>query len=86
MIEAKVKVIRIMPLPVVHPRWERDDSEYPETIQVSFGNGKIRTYVLKEDQPKPNLTTEDELTRLFKENTYGGYHTEGYKGKHAKKK
>lgn len=26
MIEAKV--IRIMPLPVVHPRWERQDSEY----------------------------------------------------------
>ena len=84
MIEAKV--IRIMPLPVVHPRWERQDSEYPETIQVSFGNGKIRTYILKEEMPKPNLTTEDELTRLFKENTYGGYLAEGYKGNHAKNK
>jgi len=82
----EAKVIRIMPLPVVHPRWERQDSEYPETIQVSFGNGKIRTYVLKEEMPKPNVMHEDELTRLFKENTYGGYHAGGYKGKHAKKK
>ena len=84
MIEAKV--IRIMPLPVVHPRWERQDSEYPEIMQVSFENGKVRTYGLREEMPKPNVMHEDELTRLFKENTYGGYHADGYKGKHAKKK
>ena len=77
---SEAKTIRIMPLPVVHPRWEREGSEYPEILQVSFSNGKIRTYILKEEQPRPSqLLKTSEIAKLFRENTYG------YAPKHSKK-
>lgn len=74
---SEARAIRIMPLPVVHPRWETELSEYPEIIQVSFSNGKVRTYSMA-DQPKPNLISRREFNRLYKESG-------GYRPKHAKK-
>lgn len=72
--------IRIMPMPVVHPTWERDGSEYPETIRVSFCNGKIRTYHLAVEQPKPVTVDAETMARIMRASTFGGY-----KGKHEKK-
>ena len=74
------KTVRVMPLPVVHPRWENEWSEYPETIQVSFSDGKVRTYRIQIELPKPScLLKASEMAKLFRENTHG------YSPKHAKK-
>lgn len=72
--------VRYMPLPVPKPVWNDDEGGYPDTLKVSFVNGKIRTYRLDPvQQPKPHVISTKELARLFKENTLG------YKPKHAKK-
>lgn len=73
------RVIRIMPMPVVHPVWEHDDSEYPEVVKVSMANGKIRTYRLETEQPAPQIVDSQQIARMFRENTYGGY-----KARHGK--
>ena len=48
-----LRVIRVMPLPKVHPVWEHEDSKYPETIQVSMSNGKVVKYRIDIEQPHP---------------------------------
>lgn len=53
------KTIRIMPMPVVHPRWEHDYSQYPETVKISMSDGKIKTYRLVIEQPKPILFSNE---------------------------
>ena len=71
---------RILPMPVPHPVWDNDERGYPDSLKVSFRNGKVRTYRLDPvQQPKPHVISTKELARLFKENTYG------YQPKHAKK-
>ncbi len=70
--------IRIMPLPVVHPRWEREDSKYPETVKISMSDGKVKTYRLMVEQPKPFIFSE-EAAKVMERNTFGGY-----KAKHGK--
>ena len=77
---ANKTTIRIMPMPVVHPVWEHDESEYPETIRVSFCNGKIRTYYLAVEQPKPHTLDAETMAHIMRRATFGGY-----KGKHEKK-
>ena len=74
--------VRILPMPAPHPIYGPEGG-FPEKLKVGFRNGKVRTYRLDEDfvqQPKPQVLSSDELNRLFRENTYGGY-----KPKHAKK-
>lgn len=71
--------MKVMPMPVPHPIYESDESEYPDRLKVIFRNGKVRTYRLEVEQPKPNLISGTELTELFMKNTYG------YQGKHIKK-
>lgn len=45
--------IRVMPLPKVHGEWEHEDSRYPETIKVSFSDGRVVTYRIDVQQPHP---------------------------------
>jgi len=45
--------IRVMPLPMVHGEWEHEDSKYPETIKVSFSDGKVISYRIDIQQPHP---------------------------------
>lgn len=77
----KQTTIRIMPMPVVYPIWEHDESDYPETIRVSFSNGHVRTYSLCVEQPKPITIDAQSMAHLMRKSTYGG----SYKGKHEKK-
>ena len=76
--------IRVMPMINPLPMWDPDSmSEYPEVLKMAFRNGKIRTYRIVEDtvqQPKPQTVSAETLSRMFEENTFGGY-----KPKHAKK-
>ena len=76
--------IRVMPMVNPLPMWDPDStSEYPEVLKMAFRNGKIRTYRIVDDivqQPKPQTVSADALSRMFEENTFGGY-----KPKHAKK-
>jgi hypothetical protein len=84
MSEAKKQSVRKMPMPGVHPRYCYEFSEYPEIIDVSFSDGKVRKYTLADQaeikQPKPNVIKPSVLMELFEKNTYGGY-----LAKHAKK-
>ena len=73
------KTIRIMPMPVVHPRWENEYSQYPETVKISMSDGKIKTYRLVTEQPKPFIFS-DEASKIMERNTFGGY-----KAKHGKR-
>ena len=84
MSEAKKPNVRKMPLPVVHPRYSYEYSEYPEIVDISFHGGKVKKYILMDEaevkQPKPNVIKPSALMELFENNTYGGY-----KPKHGKK-
>ena len=71
---------RIMPMPVVHPVWEHDGSEYPDKLQVSFCNGKVRTYQIRIEQPKPHTLDAETMAHIMRKSTFGGY-----RGKHEKK-
>jgi hypothetical protein len=74
--------VRIMPMPVPHPIWKEGEGGYPKALKVSFSDGKVRTYNISEqvEQPPPHVCSTEELNRLFRENTYGGY-----RPRHAKK-
>lgn len=71
------KPVRVLPMPVVHSVWNDTDGEYPGVVKVSFSNGKVRSYRLEVEQPKPH-TFRDPIAELVRRNTYGG-------GKHLKK-
>ena len=48
--------VQVLPLPKVLPIWEHTGvSKYPETIKVSFSNGKVITYRIDVDMPHPCL-------------------------------
>ena len=48
------EVVQVLPLPKVHPIWEHPGiSKYPETIKVSFSNGKVVTYRIDVEIPHP---------------------------------
>lgn len=48
------ETVQVLPLPKVHPIWERPGiSKYPETIRVSFSDGKVVTYRIDVDLPHP---------------------------------
>ena len=77
--------VRIMPMVNPLPLWDKGSvSEYPETLRMAFRDGKIRNYrlVVEEtvQQPTPQVVSASELTRMFEENTFGGY-----KPRHGKK-
>lgn len=44
--------IRVLPLPHVHGEWIHDE-KYPETIRVSFSDGKVVKYKIDVEQPHP---------------------------------
>ena len=70
--------IRFMPMPAPHPMWS-EGGGFPVALKVPFRNGKVRTYILADQQqPAPNIMSKAEIDRLFAENG-------GYKPKHAKK-
>lgn len=48
------ETVQVLPMPKVHPIWEHPGiSRYPETIRVSFSDGKVVTYHIDIDQPHP---------------------------------
>ena len=48
------EVVQVLPMPKVHPIWEHPGiSRYPETIRVSFADGKVVTYHIDEKMPHP---------------------------------
>lgn len=70
--------VRIMPEQIMHPRYETEYSEYPDTLQVVMKNGHVRTYRLEVEQPHPQCMKAVDLIQLMQDNIYGGY-----KPKHA---
>ena len=62
--------IRVLPLPKVRGVWEHDYSKYPETIQVSFSDGKVIRYMIDVKQPSPYLT--DACKRMDRLKEYAG--------------
>ena len=47
--------IQALPLPKVHTIWEHPGiSKYPETIRVSFSDGKTIKYIIDIEQPHPS--------------------------------
>jgi len=48
------ETVQVLPLPKVHPIWEHPGiSKYPETIRVSFSDGKTVLYRIDADLPHP---------------------------------
>ena len=46
--------VQVLPLPKVHPIWDHPGiSKYPETIRVSFSDGRVITYKIDVEQPHP---------------------------------
>lgn len=57
--------IQVLPLPKVFPIWDHRHSMYPETIRVSFSNGKTVLYRIDIEQPAPQLKDAlDDFTEL----------------------
>ena len=44
---------KVKPLADVTSIYDREDSEYPETLRVPMSNGMVVDYVLKIEQPHP---------------------------------
>ena len=50
------ETVQVLPLPKVHPIWEHPGiSKYPETIRVSFSDGKTVLYRIDADLPHPSF-------------------------------
>ena len=48
------ETVQVLPMPKVHPIWEHPGiSRYPETIRVSFTDGKVVTYHIDANLPHP---------------------------------
>ena len=45
--------VQVLPMPKVFPIWEHSCSRYPETIRVSFSDGKVITYHIDVEMPHP---------------------------------
>ena len=55
----------IMPKPM--PMYERDSSEYPEMIRVSFSDGSTAVYELRVEQPAPVIIENIKIIRKWKQ-------------------
>ena len=53
----------ILPKPM--PMYERDSSEYPEMIRVSFSDGSTAVYELRVEQPAPVVFQKVEMGDRF---------------------
>lgn len=47
--------VRVLPLPKVSGVWEHDNSKYPETVKVSFSDGRVVKYRIDIEQPHPSF-------------------------------
>ena len=55
----------ILPKPM--PMYERDSSEYPEMIRVSFSDGRTAVYELRVEQPAPVIIENIKIIRKWKQ-------------------
>ena len=55
----------ILPKPM--PMYERDSSEYPEMIRVSFSDGSTAVYELRVEQPAPVIIENIKIIRKMKQ-------------------
>ena len=55
----------ILPKPM--PMYERDSSEYPELIRVSFSDGSTAVYQLRIEQPAPVIVENIKIIRKWKQ-------------------
>ena len=55
----------ILPKPM--PMYERDSSEYPEMIRVSFSDGHTAVYELRVEQPAPVIIENIKIIRKWKQ-------------------
>ena len=55
----------ILPKPM--PMYERDSSEYPEMIRVSFSDGSTAVYQLRIEQPAPVIIENIKIIRKWKQ-------------------
>ena len=55
----------ILPKPM--PMYERDSSEYPEMIRVSFSDGSTAVYELRVEQPAPVIIENTKIIRKWKQ-------------------
>ena len=55
----------ILPKPM--PMYERDSSEYPEMIRVSFSDGSTAVYELRVEQPAPVIIENIKIIRKWKQ-------------------
>ena len=66
--------IQVLPMPKVHPIWEHPGiSRYPETIRVSFTDGKVITYHIDADLPHPCCAAINEGMKNLKQLAGGGH-------------
>ena len=54
-------------LPKLMPMYERDSSEYPEMIRVSFSDGSTAVYELRVEQPAPVIIENIKIIRKWKQ-------------------
>ena len=54
-------------LPKPMPMYERDSSEYPELIRVSFSDGSTAVYQLRIEQPAPVIIENIKIIRKWKQ-------------------
>lgn len=57
-------------LPEFVPNYEQSWSQYPDSIRVSFGNGRTLKYVIDIQQPEPVL---GKLLDRYNHICFGGY-------------
>ena len=55
----------ILPKPM--PMYERDSSEYPELIRVSFSDGSTAVYELRTEQPHPVIVENIRIIHKWKQ-------------------
>ena len=56
---------RPAPLPEVVPIYDRDISDHPDSIRVSFSDGSTAVYDLRRDQPHPATVKSIEIIRKW---------------------
>ena len=56
---------RPTPLPEVVPIYDRDISDHPDSIRVSFADGSTAVYDLRREQPHPATVKSIEIIRKW---------------------
>ena len=64
------ETVQVLPLPKVKGYWQHSCSKYPDVIKVPMSDGKVVTYHIHIEQPRPEVLAAIENIRKLEGYTH----------------